>query len=206
MPIEDFFQPAEVPNNFPLLRVVAARKEAGYVPLFELFRPREALGFRKARIVVHFQKNGQEAEEKDDDWDDNLNAGLIQLGVRSRTPDEEKDRFALGLRAALKTPEKRYGDGYFSAVLVRYVLQTDFRNHREVAPVLEHVNQTPPNESRSYEDCFKMIDAAVKGRAVELTHNLQYDMPLAWDILAGAMARYLDERFSVRNRRLLNLL
>ena len=43
MPIEDFFRPTEVPGNFPLLRLVVARKEEGYVPVFELYRPREVL-------------------------------------------------------------------------------------------------------------------------------------------------------------------
>src|SRR5437870_2541453 len=125
MPIEDFFHEAEVPGNFPLLRFVAAKKEQGYVPVFELNRPRETLGFRKAKIVVQFYKNGQEGDYKDDDWDDNLNAGLVQLGVKSKNPDEEKDRFALGLRAALKMPEKRYGDGYFNAMLNDFIRQTD---------------------------------------------------------------------------------
>jgi hypothetical protein len=50
-----------------------------------------------------------------------------------------------------------------------------------------------------------MIDAAVKGRAAELRH-LGYEMQAAWDILAGAMARYVDERFSVTDRRLLGLM
>ncbi len=71
--------------------------------------------------------------------------------------------------------------------------------------VLKHVHQDKPDESDTFQDCLKMVDAAVKGRAVELIHNLGYDMPTAWDILAGAMARYIDGRFSVTNRRLLGL-
>ena len=206
MSIDDFLKPVEVPGNYPLLRFVAARKNEGLVPVFELFRAKEALGFRKAKIVIHFLKDGREADYRDDDWDDNLNSGLVQLGVRSQTPEEEKDRFALGLRAALRTPEKRYGDGYFSAVLVQYVLRTDFRGQGEMAEVLEHVHQEKPDDSNTFRDCLRMVDAAVKGRAVELFQNLGYDKPTTWDILAGAMARYVDGRFSVTNRRVLGLL
>ena len=51
-----------------------------------------------------------------------------------------------------------------------------------------------------------MIEAAIRGRAVELSEKLHYEVPEAWDILAELLARYLDERFSVTNRRLLGLI
>src|SRR5947208_2263343 len=110
MPIEDFFRPADLPVNHPLLRFVASRLRAGEQAVFELYRPRETLGFRKAEIVIHFLRDGREADYKSDDWDDDVNTGLLHLRVKARTPEEEKDRFALGLRAAFKKPERRYGD------------------------------------------------------------------------------------------------
>ena len=206
VPIADFFQPAEVPGNFPLLRHVHARKAAGDEPFFELYQPREGFGLRKAKIVIHFLRDGREVDYKDDYWDDGLNAGLVQLGVRAENPDGEKDRFTLGLRAALRAPENRYGDGYFNSMIVQYALGTDFHTHDEVAAVLKLVKNTPPEKGQTYDDCWKMIDAAVKGRAAELIQALGYEMNEAWDILAGAMARYVDERFSVTNRRLLGLI
>src|SRR5258708_17698748 len=102
MPIADFFQPVSVPGNFPLLRHVLSRKEAGDTPVFELQRPREMFGFRKAKIVVHFIRDGSKVDYKDDEWDDGLNAGLIQLEVKAENIEGEKDRFALGLRKALR--------------------------------------------------------------------------------------------------------
>ena len=139
MPIDDFFRPETVPSKHPLLRSVQTRQRAGEYAVFELSRPREALGFRKAKIVIHFLRDGEVVDCKEDDWDDDLNTWLIELGVASATPAEEKDRFALGLRAALRKPEKRSGDGYFNAVLADYVNRTDFRDHEEIRPVLEHV-------------------------------------------------------------------
>jgi hypothetical protein len=206
MPIEDFFQRPEPAGNHPLLRFVAARKAAGDQPGFQLFRPHDTLGFRKAKIYIHFFRDGTEVDCKDDDWDDDLNSGLIRLGVRSGTADEEADRFVLGLRAALRKPEKRYGDGYFSSVLIEYVRGTDFHTYPDVAEALRHISTIRPDQSQSYSDCRDMIDAAVRGRAVELSELLGYDVPTAWAILAKAMAGYLDERFSVTSRRLLGLM
>jgi hypothetical protein len=206
MPIDDFFRPEEVPGNHPLLRYVSQRMKQGDEAVFELYRPREALGFRKAKIVVHFFRDGREVEYKDDDWDDDLNTWLIELGVKCRTPDEEKDRFALGLRAAFKKPEKKYGDGYFNAVLVDYVQRTDLGNEYEIKQILTHIPRSGRPEGRSYPDCVGMIEGAIKGRAAELSKKLDYEVPEAWDILAGSLARYLDERFSVTNRRLLGLM
>lgn len=51
-----------------------------------------------------------------------------------------------------------------------------------------------------------MIDGAIYGRARELNRDLDYSIPEAEDILATAVARYLDARFSVTNRRVLNML
>lgn len=205
MSIDEFFRAEGVSSSHPLLRYVSQRLKSGDRAVFELYRPREVLGFRKARIVIHFIQADKEVDYKDDDWDDDLNTSLISLGIKSRTSDEEKDRFALGLRAALRKPEKRYGDGYFNAVLVQYVREKDFQKIKEMRQVLKQIPQTPPHQGRSYHDCVEMIDAAIRGRAVELSEKLHYEIPEAWDILAGALARYLDERFSVTNRRLLGL-
>jgi hypothetical protein len=51
-----------------------------------------------------------------------------------------------------------------------------------------------------------MIDLATRGRAHEWVRDLHYDRTPAEEILAGALARYVDERFSVTNPRLLGLL
>jgi hypothetical protein len=67
MPIEDFFRPEEVPSNHPLLRLVSRQLKSGHDAVFELYRPRETLGFRKARIVIHFFRDGQEVDYRDDD-------------------------------------------------------------------------------------------------------------------------------------------
>jgi hypothetical protein len=190
----------------PLLRIVAMREEKGYTPVFELVRPRESLGFQKAKIIIHFYKNGRKDGKKSDDWDDDLNTGLIKGKVRSKSEDGEKDRFSLGLRAALRRPERRFGDGYFNSVLMEFVENTPFKYREEVRPLLPFIKTIKPKHGESYKECMMMINAAVKGRLAELKDDLEYELPMAVLILAGAMGRYLEERFSVTNRRLLNLM
>ena len=51
-----------------------------------------------------------------------------------------------------------------------------------------------------------MIDGAIRGRAKELSKDLRYPISDAEGILAAAVAQYLDERFSVTNRKVLGLL
>lgn len=51
-----------------------------------------------------------------------------------------------------------------------------------------------------------MTEEAIRGRGVELTKSLKHPAEEATEILAGALARYLDDRFSVSSRRVLGLL
>lgn len=59
----------------------------------------------------------------------------------------------------------------------------------------------PYTGGSSYEDCLDMFNSVVSGRAEELVGPLKYERPTAEEILAGALAHYLDERFTVTNRR-----
>jgi hypothetical protein len=164
------------------------------------------MGYAKAKIYLRLFRGDKEVDGKSDDWDDDLNDGLARLGIRSETVENEKDRFALALRASFRRPESRFGDGYFNSVLVEFVLGSDFHDHAEVAGVLRHISHVTPHQGQGYADCRDMIEYAIRKRGMELTKWLNYEVPQAADILAGALARYLDERFSVTNRRLLGLL
>jgi hypothetical protein len=208
MPIEDFVQErdGDVTTWHPLLRFVAARLKTGDAAKIELHQPPTAMGYRKAKIYVHLYQGEQEYDSKADDWDDDLNTGLVRLGVCAISADQEKDRFALGLRAAFRKPEKRFGDGYFNAVLVEFVRESDFAGRAETSEVLQHIYVARPHRGSGYEDCRQMIRDAIHGRGLELTKDLGYGVEEAVDLLSGALARYLNERFSVSRRRLLGLL
>jgi hypothetical protein len=210
MPIDDFVRDRGEDGTswHPLLRFLEGRIKAGDTATFELHQPTEVFGYRKAKIYIHLSRAGEEHEYdcKVEDWDDDLNAGLVRLGVKAVSVEAEKDRFALGLRAALRKPEKRYGDGYFGSVLVEFIQESDFHDHPEVAEVLKHVPHVRPNHGQAYPDCRDMIEEAIRGRGLELTKSLKYPVEEATQVLAGALARYLDDRFSVSSRRVLGLL
>jgi hypothetical protein len=174
----------------------------------EVRRPREGLTFRPARMDMHFyDRAGQEIECDGEDWDDGLNTALLRRGIQAITPDNEKGRFALVLRAAFKRPESRYGEGFFNSVLTTVLREGPFADDPQVAAVLRHTTAIPPEtRSQSFGDCAEMIELAIRGRAHELVDDLRYERQPAEEILAGALARYLDERFSVTNRRSLGLL
>lgn len=209
MPMEDFFRRPEELGKHPLLPLVASRLRKGEKVYFEVYRPQEAFGLQTGKVYLHFRHGDEEVDVdvRQDDWDDDLNEGLIRLGVRSIDADAERNRFVLGLREAFRKPEKRFGDGYFNAVLVKFVRdREELRDHPEVADVLRHIHGAKPHEGNNYPYCVEMIQDAIQGRAVELNESLGYPIHDAWNLLAGALAGYLAERFSVTGRRLLGLL
>ncbi len=71
---------------------------------------------------------------------------------------------------------------------------------------LRKVQNTPNHEGKSYGRCREAIADAISGRAHELKDKLGYSENEAKPILVHAIARYLDERFSVTSRRRLGLL
>lgn len=206
MPIDDFVREGEATASHPLLRFLQSKIKNGHRAVFHLEVPARLVGYAKAKIHVHLLRGEEEVDLKYDDWDDDLNDDLIRMGIKADTIENEKERFALALRASFRRPENRYGDGYFNSVLVDFIQQSDFRSQAVIAAVLEHVPHISPHVGQSYYDCKEMIEHGIRTRGQELTGSLGYPVQQAVDILAGALAKYLDERFSVANRRLLGLL
>jgi len=206
-----FRQQVDETYDHPLLHSVDEAKQRPEVKrvVVEVLRPRDVLGFKPAKLYLHLLgEAGQDIQPyQTEDWDDALNAALVRRGIRALSADNEKVRYTLGLRAALQAPETRFGDGYYNAVLVHYIVNSPFAGHPTVESILKYVYRNGVDTSfRSYPECRGSIDNAIRGRAMELVENLRYDIPEAEEILAAAVAQYLDERFSVTNRRIMGLL
>jgi hypothetical protein len=173
---------------------------------------REATEFGQARPEMHvqFRENGNLLPLETVPWDDYLNSGLIRLRVRSVSPEQEAERFALGLRAALRKAEREFGDGYFNAVLIDLIKDSDLPRHAPIAEVMKYAYANAPHREGGaydrYTICRELIAEAIGGRAKELKDVLGYAPEEAKHILVAALARYLDERFSVSSRRALGLL
>jgi len=197
--LNSFFGSKGSKFSHPLLTflegIQADRKE------IEVSRPKDTLGFKAAKIYLHITADEKQQPPAEYAWDDELNAHLVTSGIRSITADNEKMRFALGLRFGFKRAESRFGDGFFNAVLAMVVREEGFAEHQEVKRILNYVSTDQPYmDGNGYSDCREMIERAIGDQANSLVKDLKYTLEQAEDILAGAMAKYLDERFSVSDR------
>jgi hypothetical protein len=205
--LDDFFRGQTDTLAHPRLRDWKRRLDQGASAKLEVYRPQVLLGQSRAEMNLHFAEQGNELPLETLLWDDDLNSGLVQLHVRAVNAEQEAERFALGLRAAMRTAEREYGDGYVNSVLADLLRDSDLTTDPKIAKVLEHVVATPPaREERSYAFCRELIDDAISGRAQELTGPLGYSQEDAKRILLDALARYLDDRFSISTRRRLGWL
>jgi hypothetical protein len=197
--------PAETALS-PLVRYCKARKEAGDKIEVELYRPDAEGGLSRTELVIHLWEDGREEEPRQVEWDDGVNAGLVDLGIRAMDLQQEAQRFALTIRAALRKVERRYGDGYLNAVLVDLIDDSDLSKGGEIADVRKYIHTNPPERGQSYHACRELIANEIGGRAVELRDRLKYTPEEIRTVMTKALAIYLDERFSVSSRRRFGLL
>ncbi|WP_165234000.1 hypothetical protein [Aquisphaera insulae] len=208
--ITDFFRETTEPTH-PRLREWKRRLgKHDTSATLEVFRPDRGLSETRPEMNVQFYDDGRPAQLDTVPWDDDLNEQLIKMGVRSVSPAKESERFSLGLRAATKNPQREFGDGYFNAVLLDLLRQAQLDKYTEIAEVMRHTHANEPHKDdrpfSSYSICRELINGAIRGRAKELTDDLKYDQAQAEKILIWAIARYLDDRFSVSNRRRFGML
>ncbi len=191
----------------PLVKYCKNRKEAGDRIEVELYRPDAAGGLSRTDLVIHRWEQEKEQEPRQVEWDEGVNAGLVDLGIKAINPQQEGERFAFGIRAALRKVERKYGDGYLSAVLVDLLDESDLCKNGEIAEVRKYVHtNSPERSSRSYKECRDLIANEIGGRAVELRDKLKYKPEEIKAVMTKALAIYLDERFSVSSRRTFGLL
>ncbi len=205
--IDDFFsKPTE--SLHPRVRNWKTRLgEPGTSATLEVFRSETEVGQSQPEMNLQFIKEGHPLPLETVPWDDELNGGLLRLAVKAVSAEQEAERFALGLRAAMRKAEREFGDGYFNAVLVDLITDSDLTQYPHIAEVLKHSTALSANrDSERYSPCREMIADAISGRAQELTDLLGYSQEEAKNILVSALARYLDQRFSVSSRRRFGLL
>jgi len=73
----------------------------------------------------------------------------------------------------LRKAEREFGDGYFNAVLVDLIKDSDLTRHQEIAEVLKYAYANRPHQEGGafdrYTICRELIADAISGRARELT-------------------------------------
>jgi hypothetical protein len=156
--------------------------------------------------VIRRWEGEEEQKCEQSEWDDGVNAGLVDPGIRATDLEHEGERFALTIRAALRKVERKYGDGYLNAVLVDLLDESALCKNGEIAEVRKYVHGNSPERSRCYHICRDLIANEIGGRAVELRSKLKYRPGEVKAVMTKALAIYLDERFSVSGRRRFGLL
>jgi hypothetical protein len=198
--INEYFPPEEDGwFDHPRLRHWQKRQRDGARLRVEVRRERRGLEIDHPVLYVTLATGGREDLETET-WSDDLHHGLVKLHVRAISDDNESLRFGIAFAGAFEPAEDRVGDGFFNSALI------DVLKHGPLAQQLDeqflriHV-LTPSRDGRAYSDCRDLIVGAIRGRARELTRDLEYPEPRANKILGGALAIYLDDRFSITERR-----
>lgn len=164
-------------------------------------RDKDLIGYKPAQLYLSFKKNGTAIPPQPYPWDPDLNDALVKRGIKAETSENEQLRFALSLRAKLNTTVSRFGDGFYNAVLVDCIKQLNLDQFPDVADILQDVLALKASrDGAAYSDCVRSITAIFATSGQELL-NLGYSQSDAETVLAGAVAKYLDERFTVTDRR-----
>jgi len=198
--INEYF-PLEEDDWFdhPRLRHWQKLKQSGAHLRVEVRRERRGLDVGNPVLFVAIATDDRERFE-DELWRDELHRGLVKLGVRAISDDNESLRFGIAFANAFEPAEDRVGDGFFNSVLIDVLKQGPLAD--QLAEQLTHVHVLQPNrDGMPYADCRDLIIGAIRGRARDLTRDLGYPEPRANKILGGALAIYLDDRFSITERR-----
>lgn len=202
--INEYFPPQEDGwFDHPRLRHWQKLKEGGarlHVEVRREPRGRLDVGHPILYVTIATDAAGRQQPIEDEIWSDELHRGLVKLGVRAISDDNESLRFGIAFAGAFEPAEDRVGDGFFNSVLIDVLKQGPL-----AARLAEQISQihvlSPSRGSRSYQDCKDLIVGAIQGRARELTRDLGYPEPEANEILGDALAIYLDDRFSITERR-----
>jgi hypothetical protein len=177
-----------------------------HVYRLEILRPRQGLVYGHIRLYMHvFDTSGQELQSPDEmAWDEELDEAFIAHGFCALSPSNESLRFSLALRRSLSGVVGRLGQGLFNAILLKWVRKSPFA--LRLGELLDEIRELEVGEdTRYFQDGFQQIHAIMARRAEDLTEKLGYDEARAFLILLGALEGYLDERFTVSERRALGL-
>lgn len=174
----------------------------------EFERKRDGLAFQPARLVVYIEDaDGTRVERHPEPWDEEVNDDLVAIGGKAVSAENESERLGYALKFKLEPAEVRYGDGYFNAMIVWTLRELGFGEVPLVARCLERIAENEPSkESDSFHSARRDIEATLREAGGQLTGTLGYDADTAQQILAGAVAYYLDDRFHITNRELLGFL
>lgn len=165
-----------------------------------LSQDRAGVVFGPVRLAVRLlDAAGECIEEREVEWDASLERYLIEEEhAPSATVASEILRFSLLLGEAFRPIWSEVGGHYFDAVLLKLVAEGDYRDHEAIRKVLAELHTGEPSPGR-----LAATRASIEAALAHVGQKLllvRSDVALADDILARALAAWLDRRFSVSHR------
>jgi hypothetical protein len=184
---------------------MAAHRECDRIEV-EVAQERDGLVRGPVELAVYFlDVSGQTLHRELVEWDADFERFLIEeAAAPSQTKESEILRFELLLSEAFRPVWREVDGGYFDAVLVQLVREGDYRAHPAIQAVLAHAEPGNPSPRR-LQETRAFIEGAltyVGGRLL----RVRPDPAEADELLARALAAWLDERFSVSRRRAMGML
>jgi len=184
--LDRFFEKTQ-PLPHPKVRFWRALVEEGKVARLsvEVWRDPLPLSVNPPRLFVHFyDTQGRETRSPEEfDWDPKVNDELLRLKARAIDPENEGYRFGLVLRSRFAS------------------IETPFGELPKVSQLLDEIHCADPREGAQQEACAELIEE-VFGSCFDSLHEvLKYSKEQTISIMGEAVAAYLDERFSVSDRR-----
>lgn len=168
-------------------------------------REKDLLVFGPARLFVHLHDAAMEDVRSPEEmaWDERINAELVKMHATALSKQNETERFGMVFNDRFRLVDSRFGDTFFNAVLVTYLKSSAFAKLDPTKTILDGMQEYRPSPGRQLEECEEMIEDVI-GYAIDALHGpLKYSRPTTTDIVAGALAYYLDERFSISDRKIL---
>jgi len=206
MSIKKFFVDVPIkalPPDARLWSVALRRAEAqGQQAVCQFDRERDGLVFKPARLFLFVRMDGADIDALNAPWSAALHEWLVRERVRAEDPNNEAERFGFAINERFAPIELRFGDGFFSAVLVHYLREQGFGEAEASKEVLGAIYEPHAAEGEHATTCAEMIEEVLVGVAEDLK-RLEYNEEIREAILAASIAYYLDERFNITNGKLL---
>lgn len=204
MPIEKWFQEPQEKPIPPDARRWEAKFRVGPKRQCLFDRPREGLVFRPARLILLIKDEKDELlDSLDAPWSGDLNEWAVAKGIQCEQPTNESERFGFALQDKFSSVVLRYGDGFFNAVLIQHLRAEGLDGVAPVSEKLARIHEPRPANGDNATDCAQLIDQVIQDAAHDLIGKLTYPKEQAAQLLTGAIAYYLDERFNITNADLL---
>lgn len=197
--VDEIFSQESTPQLDPRARFWVGKKVAGNAVSAEFLRPWEGITFGTAQIQMSVDGGPPQLMA----WSPEVDLDLLRAGIRAPSIANETERFGTLLGAKLRQLEVDFGGGFFNSVFISELRSSGWAQLAAVKEKLDKIQEYQPYmEGTAFPACVDGIDATLRLVAQLLSKNLGYDLPAARGILAGAIAYYLDDHYSIRSRQL----